>query len=74
MVSILEAFVVSFAIDAAKFKKGSEEVQDTSKRTKDVAQKTFSAIEDAGKKTAKGVRSPVRDSTGDQWHGDGYRR
>lgn len=57
MVSILEAFVVSFAIDAAKFKKGSEEVQDTSKRTKDVAQKTFGAIEDAGKKTAQGVRS-----------------
>lgn len=57
MVSILEAFVVSFAIDAAKFKKGSEEVQDTSKRTKDVAQKTFGAIEEAGKKTAKGVRS-----------------
>lgn len=57
MVGILEAFVVSFAIDATAFERQADDVQEKSTQTRDVAKKAFDGIEGAARNTAKGVRS-----------------
>lgn len=54
--NIIDAFVVSFGIDARQYKTGEREVRDSLKRTKEEAKSTFDDFEDRGKKGGVALR------------------
>lgn len=55
--SILEAFVVTFGMDATGFRRGSDEVESKSKRTRDQVKKTFGEVEDQGRNLGQAIRT-----------------
>ncbi|MBF5091278.1 hypothetical protein F1640_14915 [Novosphingobium sp. NBM11] len=60
--NILDAFFVTFGIDASGFKKGEREINEGTARLKEENKKSFTAMETSGKRlgeTLKGVRNEV---------------
>lgn len=54
--SILDAFVVTFAIDASKYKSGERDLRDTLKKTKQDAKSTFDEVESRAKNSGDSIR------------------
>jgi hypothetical protein len=62
--SVLEAFVVTFGLDSRGFKSGANEVQDTSKRTRESVRRTFGEMEDQGKQLGQAFRTVRNEALG----------
>lgn len=61
-VNILDAFLITFGLDAQEFQKGERDVRDGSKRLREDTKKTFDGMEEKGKQlgsTLKNVRNEV---------------
>lgn len=59
---ILDAFIVTYGIDASEYKAGEREVNEATKRLREQNKRTFTEMEDRGKSTAatmKGLRNEV---------------
>ena len=54
--NIIDAFIVTFGLDARGYKTGEREVRDSLKRTKEEAKSTFDDFEDRGKKGGVALR------------------
>lgn len=62
--TILEAFLVTFALDSKPFKSGADEVEGISKRTRDQVKKTFGEIEGQGKNLGQAIRTVSNEAVG----------
>lgn len=62
--NILDAFIVTFGLDSSEFEKGSDEVERTSKRTRDQVKKTFGDVETGGKQLGQALRTISNEALG----------
>lgn len=63
-VNVIDAFIVTFGLDARQFRSGEREVRDGLKRTREDAKGTFDDLEDRGKRSGRAVRSLANDLAG----------
>lgn len=55
-VNVIDAFIVTFGLDARQYKSGEREVRDSLKNTRESAKKTFDEVEDRGEKASVSFR------------------
>lgn len=61
---IIDAFLVTFGLDAKGYKDGVREIDDHSRKLRDESKKTFDGMEQAGKKTGEAIKHVSREVVG----------
>lgn len=62
--NIIDAFIVTFGLDARDYRKGERDVRDGFKRTREDAKSTFDDVENRAKKGGQAIRSLSNDVVG----------